>query len=274
MMKLSYQVSTPEVYKAPGVTSYQGNFEESLQALKDCGYDGVELMVRDPKAVDWNSLERSVAKYEYEVPMVCTGEIYGQDRLSFADPDDGCREEAIKRIKAAIDLATLFGKQINLGRVRGGFLPSIDRDKTYARIFEAVLLVTEYAAKKGVIIALEPVNTLGLNFINTTQEGLDFVKKVGSSNFKLMIDTAHMHIEDKNIPDSVKLSKDYITFVHLADSNRRYPGAGACDFPSFVRLLEEIGYKGYVSIEVFPLPDQETAMRKSFEYIKPLICHG
>lgn len=270
-MRLCYQVSTPEVYRMPGVTSYQGDFEESLGALKACGYDGVELMVRDPKKVDAGEIARALEKYGYEVPMVCTGEVYGQDKLSFADPDDGRRDEAVARIRAAVDLASLFGKQINLGRARGGYLPGIPADVTYPRIYESILRVTDYAAKKDVLIALEPVNTLGLNFINSTLEGLDFVKKVNSPHFRLMLDTAHMHIEDRDIGESVRQSRDFVTFVHLADSNRRYPGAGVFDFPAFIRLLRDVKYEGDLSVEAFPMPDQDTALTKSYEYIRPLL---
>jgi sugar phosphate isomerase/epimerase len=270
-MKLCYQVSTPEVYKLPGITSYQGDFEKSLKALRACGYDGVELMVRDPKQFDWDEVSRLLEKYDYEVPMVCTGEIYGQDKLSFADPDDRRREETIARVKSSIDLAARIGKQINLGRARGAFLPGVPAETTYKRIFDAILEVSGYAEKMKVIIALEPVNTLGLNFINSTAEGLDFVKKVGSPAFRLMLDTAHMHIEDKNIEQAVKTSREYVTYVHLADSNRRYPGAGVFDFPAFFGYLKAAGYDGAVSVEVFPLPDQETALRKSSQFIRPFL---
>jgi sugar phosphate isomerase/epimerase len=268
---LAYQVSTPEVYRLPGITSYQGDFEKSLRALKDCGYDGVELMVRDPRQVATKEVTKLLEKFGYEVPMVCTGEVYGQDKLSFADPRDDVRSETIARIEAAIDMAALFGKLINLGRARGGYHPGVDQAATRSRIFDAVNRVTDYAAKKDVIIALEPVNTLGLNYINTTLEGLEYVKKVGSPYFRLMIDTAHMHIEDPDIEESVQKCKDYLTFVHLADSNRKYPGAGKFDFPGFIRILKAAGYDRWVSIEAFPFPDQETALKKSFENIHPLL---
>ena len=270
-MKLAYQVSTPEVYRLPGITSYQGDFEKSLRALKDHGYDGVELMVRDPRLVDAVELTGLLDKFDYEVPMVCTGEIYGQDKLSFADPRDEVRNEAMDRVKAAVNLAANFGKQINLGRARGGYHPGVDQESTRRRIFDAVREVTDYACKKEVIIALEPVNTLGLNYINTTLEGLEYVKKVGSPYFRLMIDTAHMHIEDPDIEESVRKGIEYITFVHLADSNRKYPGAGKFDFPCFIRLLKGAGYDGWVSVEAFPVPDQDTALKKSFENIHPLL---
>ena len=270
-MKLSYQVSTPEVYALPGITSYQGDFETSIKALKDAGYDGIELMVRDPRAFDGKEISRLLEKHNYEASMVCTGEVYGQDKLSFGDPDDTRRDEAMARIKAAIDLAHSLGTQINLGRARGGYLPDQPQERTYNRIFDGVQRVTEYAARKNVVIALEPVNTLGLNFINSTAEGIEYVKKVASPHFKLMLDTGHMHIEDKDIEAAVKNSISMVSFVHLVDSNRRYPGAGVFDFPAFIGYLKKAGYTGYLSVEVFSLPDQDTALRKSSEFIRPLL---
>ena len=270
-MKLSYQVATPEVRAEPGITSYQGDFESSLKALRSHGYDGVELMVRDPRLIDAGKLRVILDRYEYPVPMVCTGEVYGQDKLSFSDPDDTRRDEAVSRIKAAVDLAAFFKTQINLGRVRGGFLPGVDKKKTISRISEAVREAVEYAESKNVVVALEPVNTLALNFLNSTLESLEYVKEIDSPVFRLMLDTAHMHIEDKDIGDSVRRSIDFVTFVHFADSNRRYPGAGVFDFPAFIRLLKEAGYDEWVSVEAFPMPDQETALRKSAELIKPLL---
>ena len=270
-MKLSYQVSTPEVYRLPGVTSYQDDFEASIKALKAAGYDGIELMVRDPKTFDGKEIAALLEKHKYEVSMVCTGEVYGQDKLSFGDPDEARRDEAIARIKAAIDLAGILKTQINLGRARGGYLPGIPKEQSYKRILNAIQRITEYASKQEVIVALEPVNSLALNYINSTAEGLEYVKKINSPYFKLMLDTGHMHIEDKDIEATVEQSINYVTFVHLADSNRRYPGEGVFDFISFIDYLKKASYSGYVSVEVFPLPDQDTALSKSSEFIRPLL---
>ena len=270
-MKLAYQVSTDEVYRQPGVTSYQAEFETSLRALKASGYDDVELMVRDPRKLDFAKVEAAVKKFGFRCPMVCTGEIYGQDKVCFADPKDEVRNEAVSRIKAAVDLASRFGKQINLGRARGGYLPGVVKEVTEKRIFDALREVCEYAERKKVVIALEPVNTLGLNYVNTTLEGLDLVVKVGSPSFRLMVDTAHIHIEDRDIEGALNAAKGFITFVHFADSNRKAPGMGKFDFPSFIRLLKDIGYDGYCSVEVFPVPDQDTALRESIAYLRPLL---
>lgn len=270
-MKLCYQVATPEVRLGVGTTSYQADLDTAMAAVASQGYEGIELMVREPQAVDFAEVERLVAKHRLQVPMVCTGEIYGQDRLTFADSNQEVRGEAIARVKSAIDCATRFGAQANLGRVRGGYTPQEDPAATYERIVAAIHEVVEYAASKRVVVALEPVNSIALNFINTTAEGLEFVQKIGSPYFKIMLDSNHMFIDDPDIDESIRMARGEISFVHLADSNRRYPGNCKLDFAAFIRGLREVGYDDYLCVEVFQIPDQQTALRRSYEHIRPLI---
>ena len=272
-MKFAYQISTPDVNPAPNVTAYQSDLETSMRRLSEVGYDGAELMVCNPAAIDVAHLERLAQRYNLGIAMVCTGEVYGQDLLTLSSIDDAVRNEAIARGRAAIDVAEVFGTQINIGRLRGRYLPEVDRKTTYDRAFEAMCELSDYAAAKKVIVALEPVNSRsGMNFINTTQEGMEMVDKIGRDNYKIMIDSAHMIIEDLDILASIRESKDYFTYVHLTEEDRKYPGAsGTIDFAAFINTLKEVGYDGYVSVEVLQLPDQETALLKSYEFIKPLL---
>jgi sugar phosphate isomerase/epimerase len=56
--------------------------------------------------------------------------------------------------------------------------------------------------------------------------------------------------------------------VHVADSNRRYPGSGHLDFHRIFATFEEMGYQGYVSAELLPLPDPDTAARRTIEFLR------
>lgn len=86
-----------------------------------------------------------------------------------------------------------------------------------------------------------------------------------------MVDTAHLHIEDRDIRKSMEEGAPFIKYVHLADSNRKYLGGGVFDFASFIIILGDIGYTGWLGVEVFPVPDKETAFKKSIEHIKPML---
>ena len=115
--------------------------------------------------------------------------------------------------------------------------------------------IAVYAQSRGVTIALELINIIQCNFINSTQEGMKKVDEVGSPYFKIMIDLFHMNIEDHDIYKSIEESKGYFNYVHFADSNRLYPGSSKFDFKKIVKKLREGGYEGYVTIEVFQKPE-------------------
>jgi len=270
-MKLCYQFATPDIRKSPLVTAYQGDMEEGFKKLRELGYDGVELMIKNPDLLDKDKIVSLAEKNNLIVPLLCTGEVYGQDRLSFMDRDVEVREQAIKRIKDIIDFASILNAQVNIGRLRGQFEVDIPQNVSYSWAIEAFKEVAEYGEKRNVIIALEPVNILQGNFINTTQDGMKIVDEVGSKNFRIMLDLFHMNIEDKDICQSIMESKGYVSHVHLTDSNRRYPGSCKLDFDKIIKCLYETGYDYALGIEVFQLPDQDTALEKSIAHLKPIM---
>lgn len=270
-MKLCYQIATPDVKLSPGVTSYQGDLERSFQNLKKCGYDGAELMVCNPKKIDAEEIKYLSEKYHLEIPMVCTGEVFGQDGLCFSDTDDERRGEAIARAKASVDLAGCFGAQINIGRLRGGYMFGKPDGECIRRSVNGMKEVAAYAGEKGVIMALEPVNPIASNFINTTREGLEILRVIDEPACRLMLDSNHMFISDRDMVKSIEEAAGMFTYVHAADSNRLYPGNCKLDFQRFIRALKETGYDGWVSVEVFQRPDQDTALSKSYKFLRRIL---
>jgi sugar phosphate isomerase/epimerase len=63
------------------------------------------------------------------------------------------------------------------------------------------------------------------------------------------------------------LAGDKLWHVHIADSQRRYPGTGHLNFDGVFATLKDMGYRGYVSAELFPWPDPDTAARKTIEFL-------
>ena len=99
---------------------------------------------------------------------------------------------------------------------------------------------------------------------------MNFIEKVGMDNIGLLLDTFHMNIEEPSIIESILLAKERCFHFHVADSNRWYPGAGHINFREIIDTLTEIGYKGFITAEILPLPDPETAALKTVEYMRKL----
>jgi sugar phosphate isomerase/epimerase len=122
----------------------------------------------------------------------------------------------------------------------------------------------------NVRFAIEPINRYETNLVNTVQSGLQLLENIGRKNVGLLLDTFHMNIEEASMTESIRASREHLFHFHVADSNRWHPGAGHVDFRSVLDTLHEIGYSGFVSAEILPLPDSDLAAKRAIEYLRAL----
>ena len=260
-MRLSIVLSTqPAKFQA---ATFKGRLETNLRHIAVLGYDGVELAIRDPKLVDLNKLERLTRECKLSVPAIGTGQAWGEEGLSFTDPDPLVRRLAIERIKSHIPIASHFGAVIIIGLIRGIVKPGVDPAQAMDWLVEALGECSSAAIPHGVRLALEPINRYETTLINSTAQGLHLIERVGADNFGLLLDTFHMNIEEPDIQASIRQCGTRIFHFHVADSNRWYPGAGHLDFMSILMTLAATGYPGWVSGEFLPKPDAETSARQA-----------
>jgi sugar phosphate isomerase/epimerase len=269
-MKLSIVLSTHAArFKA---IAFKGDFETNLKHIASYGYDGVELAVRDPKSVNHDQIIRLVQEQNIEIPAIGTGQAWGEERLSFSDPDPVIRQKAIKRIESHIPLAKKADALIIIGLVRGITPTEVSEKQAEKWVAEAFKICTTEAAKEGVRIVVEPINRYETSLINSTTEGLELLEKVGAENLGLLLDTFHMNIEEPSIEESIRNCGDRIFHFHVADSNRWYPGAGHLNFKSILEALYATGYTGFVSGEFMPDPDANISAQRAIEYLRGLNC--
>ncbi|GAI43885.1 unnamed protein product, partial [marine sediment metagenome] len=199
-----------------------------------------------------------------------TGQAYGEEGLSFSDPDETVRKMAVKRINDQIVFASHFNAQVIIGLIRGNIEEGVNRAEAEEWTIDCLRKCTEFAKEHNIWLTLEPVNRYESNFINTLNEGIKFIERVGASNLGLLADTFHMNIEEVSIYDSIIQAKDFITHVHFADSNRWAPGCGHLDFKKVIETLKKINYQGYVSAEILPLPDPNSCARLTIEHLNKI----
>jgi sugar phosphate isomerase/epimerase len=269
-IRIAYVVATPELHFDDSVTACQGDVEKIFQRLQALGYDGAELMLRDPDSIEKGLFERLSRYYGIEIPALCTGEVFGQDRLSFMDPDAEVRAEAIRRTKSIIDFASVFSAQVNIGRLRGRLSREIPHERSIGWMYDAFETISEYAETRGVTLTLEPIPRVEWNNLFTIGDGIHVVQKMGRKNFRLMADVYAMNIEEKSFSDSLRLARPYLAHIHISDSNRLAPGGGNLDFASITKAIQAIDYRGYVSAELIQQPDWEEAMVRTIEILKSL----
>ena len=266
-MKAGLVICGPDVDYGP-LALLSGTFEEKCRKAARLGFHGIELMVRDPSRLDWRAIEATLRQARLEVPQIVTGELFGADGLCLTTSDDEVRRRADARTRAVIDLAARLGAIVNIGRLRGQLKFLDQREDQWTRAVDSLRGVIEYAAREGVKIAIEPLNRYETDFIFSAADGMRLVSDLGYDNVGLMLDTFHMNIEDALIADGLRHAGDRLWHVHISDSNRLYPGAGHIDFDGVFGALEELGYEGFVSGEILPLPDPDTAAEHTAEFLR------
>lgn len=249
---------------------FKGNFEENVKKIASIGFDGIELAIRDPKIIDKSVILSVLEKNKMSVPAIGTGQAWGEEGLSYTDPDFDIRKRAIERTISHIDFASETGAVIIIGLLRGILQPGIEIEVANKWMCEAFKKCCDEAAKKNVRIAFEPINRFETSFLNSVRDGLEFIKKVGADNLGMLLDTFHMNIEEPIIEESIMVAGQKMYHFHYADSNRMYPGCGHIDFKSILRAVKNINYKGFISGEHTSHPEPSVAAERGLEFLKKI----
>lgn len=266
-MKIGVVICGPDVAHGP-LALFSGSFEEKALKAKNAGCDGVELMVRDPDVLHWDKVKATLDGFGLEVPQVVTGELYGAEGLCLVTPDTRLFERALQRARRVVDLAAYLGAMVNIGRLRGRLEGIGEEGPAWETALGRLRPLVDYAAEKNVRLTLEPLNRYETDFVLTAADGLRLIKDLGYENLGLMLDLFHMNIEEDSFCTALRTAGGRLWHVHVADTNRNFPGSGHLDFAPIFQTLAELRYSGYLSGELRPLPDADTAGQKTVAFLR------
>ena len=252
-MKFTY------VLPDPGNYPDWGEFDADLRAMKQCGYDAVEIQIADPKLLDEARLRASLSAVGLPLCAFQTGGTYLTRGNCLCTANDDVRLRTIALLKSFVDLAERMKSVIVFGSLQGKAKDEPDRDVGRRRIVEAMTDVCHYAATKDVIIAFEPVNHLETAHHNTIAEVERLARGIGLNSARMMIDSFHMNIEEKDMLAPLAGIMNRLAHVHLSETNRDVLGAGHWPTAAFLCELDRLGYAGFCSVGVYNshLPRQQ-----------------
>jgi D-psicose/D-tagatose/L-ribulose 3-epimerase len=216
------------------------------------GFDTVEIPIEDPSHIDPAKVRAAADKAGIAIGSVCACMGPGRDFRGTAEE----QATAMTYCKALIDQAVVLGCPSLIGPVysvvgKADAVEPTQQKQEWALVVKNLKELAAYARAKGVTICIEPLNRFETDFLNTCDQGLRLVRAVKSPAVKLHLDTFHMNIEEKDQAAAIRKAGKLLGHFHACGSDRGTPGGDHIAWPSIVKALKAVGYKGDVVIESF-----------------------
>jgi D-psicose/D-tagatose/L-ribulose 3-epimerase len=225
---------------------------EVFGKVRQWGYDHVEVCIEDP-AVLTAAAVQAAADAEGLSVLVCGA--FGPDRDVSHETSRG-RQAGIDYLRHCVDFAAAVNSPLVSGPMyattgQARLLPPEERRAQWDRAVGSLATVAQHAAGAGVSLAVEPLNRFETDLVNTVEQGLALCADIGADNVGLMLDTFHMNIEEKSLPDAIRAAGDKILNVQASENDRGTPGTGHTDWLGVLRALHEVNYTGGIVVESF-----------------------
>lgn len=271
-MKLAFTVATPDTADHT-MLALRGELGQSFELLARLGYQGVELMVRDPANLDPTGIRTLAADQELAIAAVSTGQLRKEDGLQLCHVDPVPRARAVDRTKQVVDFTAAVGaRQVNIGTLRGQLPTGSERAGALDAAAISLSGLLDYAQARNVSIAIEPQNRFVINWLNSVEETLSWLGGFSHSNLSLLFDAYHALFEERSVIASLIRAFPRLSHVQVADSNRLAPGSGQFNFGELVRVLNALGYQEFVSVEILQQPTGAEAAAAAARHLLPFLA--
>jgi len=269
-MKSAVTISlVPEARGGPFV--FWDDLAAGIRQAAELGFDAIELFPPGPDAVDPAELRKLLGDSGLSLAAVGTGAGWVKHKLTLTHPDAAVREKARAFVRSMIDFAGPLGAPVIIGSMQGRWGDGVTRETALGWLADRVMELGEDPGQFAVPLIYEPLNRYETNLVNTLEAGAALANAQGPSNVRLLADLFHMNIEEESLAGAIRAAGSHVGHVHFADSNRRAAGMGHTDFGPVIAALREIGYSGYLSAEVLPLPDPLAAAKQTIESLRPCV---
>jgi sugar phosphate isomerase/epimerase len=257
----------------------QVSLEESLRQIAACGYAGVEIMADVPHAypphmdarrrkatVDLCRELRLTASNVNAFTLFAQGDTW---HPSWIEPEAEARARRIEHTRAAIRLAKDLGAPSISLEPGGPLPPGMSRAGALAMYRKGLELVLPTAEECGIDLLVEPEPHL---LIERPEEYEELIADFKHPRLGLNFDMGHFFCVGVDPAAAARRLGPHIRHVHLEDiaASREHlhlvPGRGVIDFRAVLAALRDVGYDGWVTVELYPYESQarevaEEAMR-------------
>ena len=261
----------PEARQGPFVFHTNGEpdgLAAACRAAAELGFDAVEIFPESAAAFPRAEVARLLPEHGLVLAAVGTGAGWVKQKLHLCHADAAVRAAAREFIAGMIDVAGAFGAPAIIGSMQGRSEGNVSLDDAIGFLSAALHELGARAAEVGQVLLYEPLNRYETNLFNRQGDAAAFLESGGIRTVQLLCDLFHMNIEEADVAAALVAAGSRVGHVHWADSNRRAMGLGHANAQPIVAALRAIGYEGFLSAEVFPLPTAIDAARQTMASLR------
>jgi sugar phosphate isomerase/epimerase len=229
------------------------------------GFDAVEIFPTSAESFHVGEVKDLLASHRLQLAAVGTGAGWVKHKLRLTDPDPDIRRRAREFASGLIAAAGELGAPAIIGSMQGRCEFALKRPQVLEWLGEALEELSGQSAKYNQVLLYEPLNRYETDVFSRQGEAAAFLRKLRSKNVRLLCDLFHMNLEERSIAETVLEVGPLIGHIHWVDSNRQAMGFGHTEVAPIAAALRTIGYSGYLSAEVLPLPNAVVAAQQSLE---------
>lgn len=251
-------------------------FDRAFRFARECGYGAIEFApyTMQKNAYDITPTQRESVRRQVEAEGL---DVVGLHWLLafthgyyLTSPDPAVREETSRYLAELARLCRdLGGKFLVLGSPKQrNLLPGVTHDQALQYAADVLRGAAPTLVDCGVVLAVEPLGPAEGDFLNTADLAVELLDLVDCPACGLHLDVKAMSSEPTPIPEIIRRHAQRLVHFHANDANKLGPGMGDIDFVPILQALHDVGYAGWVSVEVFDYsPGVETLARDSIDYL-------
>ncbi len=235
----------------------------TLEYIKNTGFDSVEVpLINLENPSRFKDLKTHLDNLGLERTCVTirTAE------TNPVSPDAAIRKAGIENMKEILDICASLDIHKVVGPIYAALGEFTGTGPTEDELNWCAEVLREYgdlAKERDITFALEFLNRFEIYLINCSRDAQSLVDRTDHPNVKLMYDTFHANIEEKNIGEAVASCKKDLIHIHISENDRSTPGQGLVDWDSTFKAFKDAGYEGNMTVEAFGLamPDFAAATK-------------
>jgi len=266
-MRFSFVVSAGVGYRIPDLFETEasfGEFRSALKLLKQHGFSGVEVNLATTEGKTLARIAKIIQGEGLQLAAVGTGLLYLKRRYSFTDRNASKRGRAVASVSRLIEFASQHDAVVIIGLIRGGTSVGGAGGLLSRALVECDVIASEHEVR----LALEAINRYETARLNTAAEVASIIRDKKLRSTGILLDSFHMNIEETSVEEAIREFHEMISHFHIADSNRLAPGHGHSEIELQLKLLEELGYRGWASAEILPKPDNASAVIDTASFLQ------